>query len=381
MGIMRLLATILFMLVSIVSFAQNSSMAERARSRRKAIRNAHYSKAEQLRAEHEAFRKAVMAKWGDLQMVEGTPKVWVEYSDDISSRSRVDFENGVVTVEVLSEKNEPLQTTTRRLEESVAMMLQSKGKTTDFKSKVVEQKPVTQKPIMENQVDVSKYGLSGKVSSFVDVAKRIVQGEKKSSRSVSTAEGEKKVSSVTLQLAPDHMVTRAAEFAPAIKKYSGMYGIDEPLVYAVIEQESSFNPKACSGIAYGLMQLVPDKGGKDAYRYVYHIDDDPTPEFLYIPDNNIQLGTAYLRIIMTGSFSGVNDKINRMLCSIAAYNTGAGNVARAFTGKLDVNSAVVGKINSMSNKELYDYLKYNLHHQETRNYIQLVTKKMRKYVK
>ncbi len=377
---MRIFATILLLLVGIVSFAQNSSIAERARSRREAIRNAHYSKAEQLKAEHEAFRKAVMAKWGDVQMVEGTRKVWVEYSDDISSRSRVDFENGVVTVEVVSDKDEPQRATTKRLEESVATLLQSKGKTTDFKSKVVEQKPVTQKPILENQVDVAKYGISGMVSSFADAAKRIVSGEKKSSRSVSTSEGEKKVSSVTLQLAPDHMVTRAAEFASAIKKYSEKYGIDEPLVYAVIEQESSFNPKARSLYAYGLMQLVPDRGGKDAYMYVYHVDGEPTPEFLYVPDNNIQLGTAYLKIIMTRDFPNVKDRINRMLCTIAAYNTGAGNVARAFTGKFDPDDALP-QINGMSNGQLYNYLKEKLHHPEARGYIKGVTSKMKKYVK
>ena len=365
---MRIFAIVLFLFVGVVSFAQNSSIAGRAKSRMEAIRNRHADKVERLKAEHEAFRKEVMAKWGEKQMVESSQKVWVEYSDDKESRFSVDFEKGEVKVEVLSDKDEPVKITQEKIQKAVGSMLESRGKTVDFKSEVVEQKPVADKPILENQIKVVPKEVAAKSSSH-------------SHKEVSTSGGVKRVSSVVLQLNPDHLNQRAQKVRPYVEKYAKMYGIDVPLVFAIIEQESAFNRMARSGKnAYGLMQLVPKYGGKDAYMYVFKIDDEPEPEFLYDEENNIMLGTAYIRILMTREFPTIKEKINKMLCTIAAYNTGAGNVARAFTGKLSVSGAA-GQINAMSNGQLYNYLRENLHHPEARGYVKGVTEKMKKYVK
>lgn len=365
---MRIFAIVLFLFVGVVSFAQNSSIAGRSKSRMEAIRNRHTDKVERLKAEHEAFRREVMEKWGEKQMVESSQKVWVEYSDDMESRFSVDFEKGEVKVEVLSDRNEPVKVTSGRIQKSVEDMLGSRGKTIDFKSEVVEQKPVSDKPILENQIKVVPKEVAAKSSTH-------------SHKEVSTSTGVKKVSSVVLQLNPDHLNQRAQKVRPYVEKYAKMYGIDVPLVFAIIEQESAFNRMARSGKnAYGLMQLVPKYGGKDAYMYVYKIDDEPEPEFLYDEENNIRLGTAYIKILMTREFPAIKEKINKMLCTIAAYNTGAGNVARAFTGKLSVSGAA-GQINAMSNGQLYNYLRQNLHHPEARGYVKGVTDKMRKYVK
>jgi len=365
---MRIFAIVLFLFVGVVSFAQNSSIAGRAKSRMEAIRNRHADKVERLKAEHEAFRREVMEKWGEKQMVESSQKVWVEYSDDKESRFSVDFEKGEVKVEVLSDRNEPVKVTSGRIQKSVEDMLGSRGKTIDFKSEVVEQKPVSDKPILENQIKVVPKEVAAKSSTH-------------SHKEVSTSTGVKKVSSVVLQLNPDHLNQRAQKVRPYVEKYAKMYGIDVPLIFAIIEQESAFNRMARSGKnAYGLMQLVPKYGGKDAYMYVYKIDDEPEPAFLYDEENNIRLGTAYIKILMTREFPAIKEKINKMLCTIAAYNTGAGNVARAFTGKLSVSGAA-GQINAMSNGQLYNYLRQNLHHPEARGYVKGVTDKMRKYVK
>ncbi len=83
---------------------------------------------------------------------------------------------------------------------------------------------------------------------------------------------------------------------------------------------------------------------------------------------------------MIRNFQNIKGKANRILCTIAAYNTGAGNVARSFTGNTALGKAVE-IINSMGNKELYDHLKTKLHHPEARDYIQKVTSKMVKYIK
>jgi len=67
-----------------------------------------------------------------------------------------------------------------------------------------------------------------------------------------------------------------------------------------------------------------------------------------------------------------------MFCAIAAYNTGAGNVARAFTSTRSVNQAAP-VINDMSPDEVYARLRQDLPYEETRNYIKKVTERMPQY--
>ena len=107
-------------------------------------------------------------------------------------------------------------------------------------------------------------------------------------------------------------------------------------------------------------------------------DVSPQPHELYDPDFNIQLGVGYLKKQMKVYFKGVRDKKAAMLCAIAAYNTGQGNVYYALTGKKS-SSGVADFVNSMSYEQLYEYLKVHLPHAETRDYIQKVTSKMQKY--
>ena len=165
-----------------------------------------------------------------------------------------------------------------------------------------------------------------------------------------------------------------------VAEFSNKFQIEQPLIFAIIEQESAFNPEAKSWVpAYGLMQLVPTSGGRDAFRYVYKRDEIPTQSYLYNPRNNIELGTAYLRVL-TNQFKSVTDADCRRLCVIASYNTGAGNVSRAFTGNVNISKAF-SKINSHDYNSLYNYLTTKLTHEEARKYVAGVTKRREKYKK
>lgn len=332
--------------------------------------------------EHEAFRRKVMAQWGDLEMVESTKKEWVEYSNDQRRRSIVDFENGKVTVEIIADPEEDEADIDSSLEKAVEDLLSSKGKTIEYESEYIPQKDVTQTPILDEQIDLDKYGaISDEKASKEEIAEQIVREEKKERRDVDTDEGRKTIVSIELELVEDHIPKRAERFKGMIRKHSGRFNVNEPLIYALIEQESYFNPMAKSSAnAYGLMQLVPESGGRDAYHHIYKKDIIPTPEYLYDPDNNIELGTGYLHKQMSVYFKGVNDPRCRMLCAIAAYNTGQGNVYYALTGKRTMSNAVK-KINTMTYDQLYTYLKRNLPHSETRDYIEKVTSRMQKYIK
>lgn len=213
------------------------------------------------------------------------------------------------------------------------------------------------------------------------IAYQVAQQSKKSTTNITGKDGSKrKVICINMPLVRDNISKSAALYKDIVKKYSERFQIEQPLIYAVIEQESSFNPQATSHIpAYGLMQLVPTSGGIDAYRFVYGVEKVPTKSYLFDPDQNIELGTAYLRILYNW-FDSVKDVHCRRLCVIAGYNTGAGNVSRAFIGTTQLSNAY-NEINKFDYKRLYQHLTKHLSTDEARNYVKGVTKKREKYIK
>lgn len=58
----------------------------------------------------------------------------------------------------------------------------------------------------------------------------------------------------------------------------------------------------------------------------------------------------------------------------SAYNTGAGNVTKSFTGKIKLKPEIQ-VINSKSPKGVYDHLKRELPYKETRDYLEKVTER------
>ncbi len=186
---------------------------------------------------------------------------------------------------------------------------------------------------------------------------------------IGTDHVEREVVSVAFPLVPDHLRVRAERFRPMVSKFAALHGVYPPLVYAIIHSESSFNPRARSPVpAYGLMQLVPRSGARDAFQFVYKEDRLLTDTYLYDPERNVELGIAYLRILDQRYFRRVEHPMNRMLCSIAAYNTGAGNVCRAFDAGTSLTRAAP-VINAMTPDQVYSRLRAHLPYEETRNYI------------
>jgi membrane-bound lytic murein transglycosylase C len=67
---------------------------------------AQYDAYEQQQArEFEEFKKAVEEKWHEFKYP--SKKVYVDYDEDLDSRASVDFENGVIIIEIIVEEEEP----------------------------------------------------------------------------------------------------------------------------------------------------------------------------------------------------------------------------------------------------------------------------------
>lgn len=327
------------------------------------------------------FRKEVENYWGKESFKTSTKKDWVEYSEDKKSRTDVDFKKGEAVVEILIDPNElkDRQKTKRKLEKVIKGLVVSGGTSKDYPTMVEQPQKLQRDPILKGQL-IAGDGTRVDVSTAGQFAKEIVEKKEIVKETVVGTDGHKRTKlSVSLHLAPDHIKTRAQRYEKDIAHYATKYKLPTELVYAVVHTESYFNPKAKSAApAYGLMQLVPRYGGRAAYNYVFKTDKVPTANYLYQPDKNLELGTAYLQMLMEKYFSKVKDPESRMLCAIAAYNTGAGNVARAFTGKTNPKKAIP-KINKLSYDQLYSHLRNHLKYSEARNYVKNISERMSQY--
>ena len=338
-----------------------------------------------LKAEQEAYDKFVKemsAVWGGKNVVESTSKEWVEYTDNGNSRSIVDFEKGEVTIEIIvtDEESASEEKMEKKVEDKIKELVISQGKTKDYDSSKEKAVPLQETPVLENQVQTPSGEMVTK-ENLNESVREIAEDVKIEKKEVTGDDGEKRqVIEVKLELAPDHIRTRAEQYKAEVEKYCRKYNVDPAMAYAVMQTESSFNPKAKSYVpAYGLMQIVPSSAGQDCAQSLKKPFSQPTANYLYEPENNIEMGIHYLYLLDKRYYTGVTNQDSRNLCVIASYNTGAGNVARALRGDTKISKAIP-QINAMSYEELFRYFEKKLL-PETQNYIRKVTERMNEFNK
>ena len=391
-----------------------------------------YDAYEQQQArEFEEFKKAVEEKWQDFKSP--SKKEYVEYDDDLDSRASVDFEKGEITVEVIVEEDipDPVSQPVIKVENNVPKsekkqpsklqeVAQKNKKVNEQKSlkSIIEktETPVTQegksqqrssavkkeisdkklqrklanvlktkgddgKPMLNKQV-VDKKGKTVTPATAKAYASELVANAPVATKTYKAKDGKKRtVYTVKVPMKSDHISTRADRYKQEVLKQSKRFNIDPIIAFAVMETESAFNPKAKSHIpAYGLMQLVPKSGARDAYLYVYKKDKFIDGDYLFKPGNNIELGCAYLAKIRHQYFKSIKDDERAYICAVPAYNTGIGNVAKALVNQPKLKPASQ-KANSMSPDQLYKKLHKDLKYKEARDYLERVWSRKDKYAK
>jgi len=315
------------------------------------------------------YKDEVEKKWGTFKF--SSKKVYVDYDQDLDSRGSIDFEKGEVEIEVVVEQKEGIPNT--ELEKEAKKKLEKK-----IESLVI--KPAEdKKSILADQV-ADKKGKKITKKNAKSFSKEVVRSRKPEKKPIKSKDNKKRVKySVKFKLLPDHLKTRTDRYKNDVLRQAKRHNLPPSLVFAVIHTESNFNPKARSHIpAYGLMQLVPKSGARDAYRYIYKKDKLLRGGYLYNPENNIELGCAYLGKLKNVYFKGINDEESTYHCVISAYNTGPGNVAKAFTGTTKLKPTIK-KVNTMSSKKVYSELRRKLPYKETRDYLSKVTNRMPYY--
>jgi soluble lytic murein transglycosylase-like protein len=146
----------------------------------------------------------------------------------------------------------------------------------------------------------------------------------------------------------------AAGFCPTTSfEPENGFSLDRALIYAIVRQESYFNPKAVSvSNARGLMQLLPSTA-RDMDRS-HNYRRAPAP--LFEPGLNMRLGQDYLQWLMT-EFHNDGD-LGRVF---AAYNGGPGWLSRWLaTQPADLDPLLV--LEMMPRAESRDYAERSLSH-------------------
>lgn len=307
------------------------------------------------------FRAKVESKWDTF--LDSTKKTWVDYSNDLDARSRVDFEHGTadITAIVPDEKEDAISTGKKQLFDQIKRMLTTTNPDGD--------------PILKGQIRNRKGELvtPGNIDAYI--REEILPNIIVDSRPYTAKDGiQRKKYSANIKLIPDHIEVRARQYLPAVHSQAQRFGIEPELILAVIHTESYFNPKAKSHAgAYGLMQLIPRYGAREAYHYIYGQDKVLTPEYLYEPGHNIELGTAYLHVLRNKHYANIRDRIKNCYLSICSYNWGPG----AVKGSMWERGIDVAKVKA---EELYTFFR-SYAPQETSNYLKSVTERMEMYKK
>lgn len=301
------------------------------------------------------LKAEVEQKW-EL-FVYSTKKDWVDYNQQKDTRSKVDFEKGRIVFEAVIPADDP------------EAMKKAQRKINDQTRKVFSQEYAERQRILENQV-INKKGdwvASSNLKRYI--IEEVLPEVKPDPLTFQSRDVVKRRRySVHIDLVPKHIRIRAERYLPIVEKNAKRFDLKPQIVLAIIHTESYFNPKAISQAkAIGLMQIIPRYAGREAYRFINKEDKVITWQFLYNPENNIELGSAYLHLLKYKHFTDVMDELKNNYVSICGYNWGPNSMRKKIVDKYPINN--------MSDSEVYMLLRQKTP-KETRNYIKKVIERI-----
>lgn len=302
----------------------------------------------------------VSKEWGNNNVILPGKHKYVKYTQNYKSRAIINFDSGRITIETVDTKQPRVSLRNAII---TTLLTPADPRAVDlYSAKTVK---LSGTPYLYGLVRDHKGRFIDKPRRAERFADRLLTS--KTVHDMKWAKGKRKAHRVNIKMVNDHVDQRARRYAHLVEHYSGRFRVSRSLVYAIIKTESNFNPFAVSSApAYGLMQLVPTSGGRDAFRHIKGKDHIPGRQYLFDATNNIELGTGYLDIISRKYLGAIRDPVSREYCSIAAYNTGAGNVLRVFSAD---RGQAVKIINSLSAAQVYKRLRKELKYAEARRYL------------
>ncbi|WP_394127945.1 membrane-bound lytic murein transglycosylase MltC [Vibrio hepatarius] len=310
-----------------------------------------------------SFSGNIEKRWGRSEIKFAGKNNYVKYIDNYLSRSEVNFDKGLITIETVS-PTDPKQ----HLKNAIITTLLTPDDPANvdlFSSKeiVLEGQPFLYRQVVDQ--DKKPIQWSWRANRFADY----LIANKLKVKDVDF----KKAYYVEIPMVEDQFEIRSYKYAEIVQRASRKYDIPEDLIYAIIKTESSFNPYAVSWAnAYGLMQVVPKTAGKDVFKLVKKKSGQPTPEYLFNPENNIDTGTAYFYILKNRYLKDVNHPLSLEYSMISAYNGGTGGVLNTFNR--NDRKRAMRDLNSLQPNQVYWALTKKHPNAEARRYLEKVTK-------
>lgn len=308
------------------------------------------------------FTGSIEKKWGQKEIKIAGKSNYIKYIDDYTSRADVNFSTGTIVVETVA-TTEPLSHLKKAI--ITTLLTPDDPKHVDlFSSQNIELKGT---PFLYQQVvdqDHKPIQWAWRANRYADY---LIHNRLKVKQI-----DFKKSYYVQIPMVEDQIQIRSYQYADIIRKASRRYDIPEDLIYAIIKTESSFNPYAVSWAnAYGLMQVVPKTAGKDVFRLVKNRSGQPSPEYLFNPEQNIDTGTAYFYLLKNKYLNSINNPLSLEYSMISAYNGGAGGVLYTFSRD---KQRAFRDINALQPNQVYWALTHKHKSSESRRYLQKVTK-------
>ncbi|MCK4389866.1 MAG: transglycosylase SLT domain-containing protein [Desulfobacterales bacterium] len=314
-----------------------------------------------IRQQQEAwlkFKEEVQRKWDAF--VDSTKKSWVDYGKDLDARSEVNFEKGTIEIEaIVPAKSVRLKEEgTKKIVKQVRKIFSSDN---PAKLEVLKDQVKNKKGEIVSSNNVEDY-IKEEIVPQIEIEEEVYKAK----------DGVERIKiKARINLVPQHIRIRAEKYLKPVNEQSLRFQIEPQLILAIIHTESYFNPLAKSSCgALGLMQLIPRYGARDAYHFVYKKDKVLPPAYLYNPENNIQLGTAYVYLLRNKHFGHVNDASKNRYVTICAYNWGPTAVNRKILNRHNIDH--------MNSQQLYALLRQKTP-QETRDYLKKVTERIKIY--
>lgn len=326
----------------------------------------------------EYYRSFISEKWGKENIKLSSVSTFVQYSDEMDKRESIDFENGKIKLEFISDEKDSAvpkyfnDVINNLSNESVSEAME-KDPVALLETEFMAKKKIT--PRYEKKDD-TKF-LHGYIEN-IDITKQDIKTKK-----VLLEDGRKKyIHYVELEMVPDYLQKRALEFKPYILEKAREFRVTPSEIFATIQTESYFNPMAKSHIpAYGLMQIVPSTAGVDAYYALYKKKSLVSPNYLYDSKNNIELGVKYMQIIRYEYLEGIENPISKFYCASTAYNAGIGSVVKSFTRGNYNRAEAIRIVNLMTPDEVYRHLRTSRRLTlEARNYVKHIRDRRKNYL-
>ena len=310
-----------------------------------------------LKARIKAFKKSIIEIWGKDDDKEAGPRDYVKYTDHYYNRAHIDFESSEIIVETIAPNSQQ-----QYLKKAIVTTLLTPDDPRQVDLYSDADPGEADQPFLYNQVLDQRQKPIVLLSEAEEYADYLIEiGLEKIK--LKNRSGLR----VVFPLVKTHNEIRAYKYAELVQRSARKYNVTESLIYGVIKTESSFNPFAVSHApAYGLMQIVPGSAGKDVFERIKNIQGQPSPNELYEPAFNIDIGTAYLKLLQDQYLVEINDRNAKRYSVISAYNGGAGNVFKTFASS---PSRALDKINQLPPEEVYRQLNQNHPIAESRRYL------------